>query len=487
MIFFITALLAHTAQGSNPQKNQHTYTSEIGQNHSATIKLTSNNYYLHSESESTLLKEATAIHLRGDEVIFLDVNSDELKDIFVKIMDARVEGYYTLYLSSIENNKLSLTEQPAIFGSPYIDDSGLLISVMHDGPFSHIEKYNITSSRPYRVESRTPINHDLEKVVTYDQDGLKTGISIKLLGSNIDAKACITSKSHFHASPDEGKKKSYLIEGDTVLLRDATKNGKWFNVFYPPSKSSGWIQENHLTIDCLSTGAILGAPLEQEHLLSSLLSADGKQSYKTALPTDILEEARNSVLKDLDDDGIPEVLVPLTANAVNACVAAFRYAPTTKDLQQIDFAGGALCSPSRKGRFLISKYRSEGRWIEDIYAIENREFKIVISDSCLDCNWVFRKEYRNDTLIDSYLVSNAPSFKNRSKLLGAISAASTIIYKAPDKNTSSNFSLRQGDTISIKNIENRDDQYFVEIESSDTQKIIGGWIECEALVECDSL
>jgi len=268
---------------AQPEIKQLTYMSELAEGFSTTIKLIGNDYFLESDGQLSPLRKGAVIFRRGDEVLFMDVDQDGIKDIFVKFMDARAEGIYILYMASVSEGKLYLKERPEIFGSPYLDGE-ILISVRHNGPYSHVEKYKASSGLLYRFESRDPINPDMEKVVLYDRYNVPTHESIKLLGLEIDATGCIsTSKTTVHKQPGEEIENGHLILGDVISVRDATKNGGWFKVYFQRNNTEGWIRGGQFDVDC-NTPQI--------------------QPISAAL------HIFQAHLKDVNGDGIDELLIP---------------------------------------------------------------------------------------------------------------------------------------------------------------------------------
>lgn len=250
-ILLLIALLSMPAlAGSEPVDVRHTYTADLGNGQGASIIWDSGSYLFEQNGVWRLLKEGDVLTPRGDEVIFLDVNDDGLKDIFIKVMEARVEDIYSLYISKLDDEKLRLEERPELFGSPYVDEKGLLISTSHSGPYSHVEKYKGAAGDFYRLESRDSVGFDMEKVVLYDQGNAVVSSSIKFLGSNTDVRGCVRFLTNVYGAPEIQAPVGYLNFDSIIQLKDVSSGAEWFYIHDQNSMLSGWIHRDHFDFDC---------------------------------------------------------------------------------------------------------------------------------------------------------------------------------------------------------------------------------------------
>jgi len=228
---------------------QDSFADELGGGKSVSIILESDRYFVETKGVRHLLKEGAVITQRGDEVIFLDVNEDGLKDVFIKVMDARVESVYVLYVSK-EVGDIRLDEYPELFGSPYVDEGGLLISVRHNGPYSHIKKYKGVAGEFYPIESRDPVSPDMEKVIVHDRLGSVISNSIKFLGSNDDASGCVSFLTDVYDAPNFNTPIGSVAADSLIQVKDVSDASGWFYIFHQESNLSGWIQQERFKLDC---------------------------------------------------------------------------------------------------------------------------------------------------------------------------------------------------------------------------------------------
>ncbi len=74
------------------------------------VKIEGGSYYLKNGVEWGFLKSFETFGGVAIPVIFMDANKDGYTDVFVKVYDGRVEGFYTLFLVRPSGNNLAISE-----------------------------------------------------------------------------------------------------------------------------------------------------------------------------------------------------------------------------------------------------------------------------------------------------------------------------------------------------------------------------------------
>ncbi|WP_236233459.1 hypothetical protein [Pseudomonas tohonis] len=208
-------------------------------------------YYLMSGNKWELIKSADTFGGEASPVIFMDANGDGYTDVFLKIYDGRVEGFYSLFLIRPGLGKLLFSEQKSIFGNPKADRHGFS-SFEHDGPFVKVEEYRSHDGSIYKYLGREPLSADIERVTLYDSSGEVISASIRLLGSEELACArAVSAKVFFYVEPNEERKtQMYLAKGDLARVVDVTSDREWLKVDYAKFKAiSGWLRSNQTVIE----------------------------------------------------------------------------------------------------------------------------------------------------------------------------------------------------------------------------------------------
>jgi len=249
-VFFILLL----AQASIPsfasaEKSVRVFSSVLATGYDIQVKLEENRYWFRmGDNEWVLLKGDVLQGGKAVEVLFMDVNDNKINDVFVKLFEVGANSLYALFITTINDGGVLFSEHGEVFGSPYLNNQGALISVKHDGPFSKIEKFYGDGDVFYRSELREAINSDLERVIIYDKRG-KTGFSINFLGTNITAGACVISeRAYLSRGPSSAEvTKAYFVKGDRLVVLDSTSDAEWLKVRYRGKiVTEAWVSQEML-------------------------------------------------------------------------------------------------------------------------------------------------------------------------------------------------------------------------------------------------
>lgn len=152
-----------------------TYSAVLAEGYDVKIKFEGRNYWILDGEYNWVLLKGDAIESgAADDVLFLDANSDGVKDIFVKLFESGASNAYALFITQIKGGTAFYLEYNEIFGSPYLNSRDELVSIKRDGPFAKIEIYKVDNGYFFLHEVREPINSDLEKVRVFDRRGGET-------------------------------------------------------------------------------------------------------------------------------------------------------------------------------------------------------------------------------------------------------------------------------------------------------------------------
>lgn len=243
----LQAMVPYAAQAEAYTK---IFEGELSINNTVKIRLDNEKYwYRFGEVEWRVLKAGVIEGGDAKEVIFLDVNNSHINDVFVKLFESGANNIYALFIASEKDGAVVFSEYGELFGSPYINDRGELVSVKRDGPFSVIETYIVEKGELHRNEIREPINSDLERVTNFRRQG-EEEFFINFLGTNIPATACVDAdRAYLTKSPSAADiSKAYLVKGDGVSILDSADNGEWLKVRYHGSRiADGWLSQTMLS------------------------------------------------------------------------------------------------------------------------------------------------------------------------------------------------------------------------------------------------
>lgn len=76
----------------------------------------------------------------------------------------------------------------------------------------------------------------------------------------------------------------------------------------------------------------------------------------------------------MNGDGVPEVIVSLVKHPVNDCVSICVYQAKSQTLRVLEFEAGNMFNLEKRKSYLVSTHRNGAKWIEDIYAVRDKEY-----------------------------------------------------------------------------------------------------------------
>jgi hypothetical protein len=181
-------------------------------------------------------------------------------------------------------------------------------------------------------------------------------------------------------------------------------------------------------------------------------------------------------VKDLDGNGIDEVIFQMAQGSINSCLRVLKYDAVDGLLHELKFAGAGLCNIKEEMGHLVSSYRAGGAWVQDVYDFVDGNPRLIVSDACIGCSEVQRRELTSSGSYTQLLVSNGESYKERKPLAGKIRSVKASIYASPLTSAVTRKYLVRGDEIAILGYQQSDELWvkFRYVASTPTE----GWIKC---------
>lgn len=206
----------------------------------------------------------------------------------------------------------------------------------------------------------------------------------------------------------------------------------------------------------------------------------GDVTSRLHIPTgffmDIDELYDEVYVMDLDGNGVDEVIFHLAKGSVNSCSRVLKYDGVDGLLHELKFAGGELCNIKEVNGHLVSSYRVGGAWVEDVYDFVDGYPRLIVSDACIGCGEVQRRELTPSGSYTQFLVSDGETYSERKPIVAQIRSVKAKIYASPDVAAVTKKYLVRGDRIKIVGYEQSDQcwlefRYFAFSASE-------GWLRC---------
>lgn len=226
--------------------------------------------------------------------------------------------------------------------------------------------------------------------------------------------------------------------------------------------------------------------IESRHPLS-LSWVDQGMSYDVLLPSEFIHELEGVYdtvhIEDLTGDGTGEVVFDLIEGGGNSCARVLHYTNGKRSLSEMIFGAGGICNFKVGNGYVISSYKDGAAWVEDVYFFKKGKPYLKISDRCVGCGEISRKEYRSDGSFNRLLVSDEASFDQRSALTAKVASPKAWIFPSLGAAKPTRKYLTKGDEITLVSIDNAREIGWVEF------RFLGGaapegWLKCSDVEEC---
>lgn len=196
------------------------------------------------------------------------------------------------------------------------------------------------------------------------------------------------------------------------------------------------------------------------------------------------ESARNFIAKGYSNVEIKTLnsnkYISLTSeNDVNKCAVIF----SVKDnkIENTPSAGedGKLCNLSVTSGNIVSSYRDQGVWFNDVYKVSKDDvWTLLLSDSCADCQQVKRTYYTDGVKSHVFLMSEGDKYSARKPLNGVVLVEKSTLYSMPEEQKKLKAYLVKGDVFKLSDMSDDGAFYQIEYVTSSGKKTVY-WIKSD--------
>lgn len=213
------------------------------------------------------------------------------------------------------------------------------------------------------------------------------------------------------------------------------------------------------------------------------------RSHPLTLPPEFLKETEDlygdAYIRDLNGDGIGEVIFPLEGGSVNNCSKVLQYRVVDNSLSELAFKEGSLCNFKVGQGYVTSSYRDGSVWKEYIYRFREGLAEIEVIDSCVGCGEIKREVHNTDGAIARFLVSDNVDFRLRVPLTSSVSSSKATIFLSPEASKKTKKYLVDGDKIALLDfIKDDEGEGWVKFRYVGIV-VTEGWVKCTDLKYCD--
>ncbi|WP_139228010.1 hypothetical protein [Ectopseudomonas toyotomiensis] len=229
-----------------------------------------------------------------------------------------------------------------------------------------------------------------------------------------------------------------------------------------------------------------------ESSLLSIQDCDFSECKDVRLPASFLksfnEGYSNIYIEDVTSDGHPEVILTGPEHGVvNICSKIYIYHGGGGELKEITGFKHQICNYRIKNGRLISSYRSEAKWHEDVYLVSGDKIALELSDSCIGCDEVNRTIYLPDGETEKMMVSSDADYTLRKPIFSKIIADRAALYGGPDASKKTKMYLIKNDSVALLDFRETESstRYWYKVKYiTNKGKEIKAWVICDSLEYC---
>ncbi len=164
---------------------------------------------------------------------------------------------------------------------------------------------------------------------------------------------------------------------------------------------------------------------------------------------------------------------------VNKCSVIFKI--QNDKIENYPAAGedGKLCNVTAINDHVVSSYRDQGAWINDVYkTLPEQPWTLLFSDFCADCQQVKRVYYKDGKQSSQELMSEGEDYSKRKSLNGVVLTQRASLYSQPNEQGMLKAYLIKGDRFKLSDMSGDGSFYQIEYTASSGKKM-SYWIKSD--------
>lgn len=164
---------------------------------------------------------------------------------------------------------------------------------------------------------------------------------------------------------------------------------------------------------------------------------------------------------------------------VNKCSVIFKIQNDKIEGSPTAGEDGKLCNVSAINGYVVSSYRDQGTWINDVYQVlSGQPWALLFSDFCADCQQVKRVYYKDGIRSHQELMSEGDDYSARKPLNGVVLVQKISLYSQPNEQAKTKAYLVKGDGFKLSDMSGDGSFYQIEYTASSGKKM-SYWIRSD--------
>ncbi|WES90361.1 hypothetical protein [Dickeya fangzhongdai] len=171
-------------------------------------------------------------------------------------------------------------------------------------------------------------------------------------------------------------------------------------------------------------------------------------------------------------------LMITTGNDINKCSTLFQITATGIKEKPVLPEKNPICNYSINKNNVISSWKDEGKWNEDIYQVSDEKWTLMFRDACVGCGIVKRTYFKEGVATETALLKDESIYTERAPIFGTVSVEKTVLLNSPIMTDRKNSYLIAGDHFKLLDMSDNGEFYKISYQMK-SGKILTAWINSD--------
>ncbi|NAT77148.1 hypothetical protein CWD78_06265 [Dickeya dadantii] len=137
-----------------------------------------------------------------------------------------------------------------------------------------------------------------------------------------------------------------------------------------------------------------------------------------------------------------------------------------------------ICNYSINKNNVISSWKDEGKWNEDIYQVSDEKWTLMFRDACVGCGIVKRTYFKEGIATETALLKDESTYTERAPIFGTVSVEKTTLLNSPTMTDKKNSYLIVGDHFKLLDMSDNGEFYKISYQMKSGKTLIA-WITAD--------
>ncbi|MBO8132844.1 hypothetical protein [Dickeya fangzhongdai] len=171
-------------------------------------------------------------------------------------------------------------------------------------------------------------------------------------------------------------------------------------------------------------------------------------------------------------------LIATTNSDINKCSLVFLIKDNEIKETPVLPGKNPICNYSINKNNVISSWKDEGKWNEDIYQVSDEKWTLMFRDACVGCGIVKRTYFKEGVATETALLKDESIYTERAPIFGTVSVEKTVLLNSPIMTDRKNSYLIAGDHFKLLDMSDNGEFYKISYQMK-SGKILTAWINSD--------